>query len=262
MERKSAIFPSNFVQTATTNYTQAMPFLHLVVSMITLSPSLCHGYLSSGHEKICIVKLDSRKSEYKQAYDQFMSSWVKNPPPPDPVAIYAISNKTVFDNFKSYVKRQKKNHSDSTTSYNFHGTSLLCNLLQTNKLCSTTECGICGISRLGFSQDLIGTNIPRFMRFGKGFYLAPNSSKCHDYTRGDDEYGVRAQLLCSVASGTKFTTEKNRECLVKPPRDCDSVHGVRGSELNYEEIVVYDGDAVLPEFIIVYNKNGVHQIAK
>ena len=31
--------------------------------------------------------------------------------------------------------------------------------------------------------------------------------------------------------------------------------------LNYEEVVVYESHAILPEFVIVYKKNGVHKIA-
>lgn len=221
-----------------------------------------HTVILLGRKNICIEKLDSGKSEFKQAHKQFVSSWVKNPPSPEPLAIFAIHNKSIFDKFNKYVKKQKENDSDSTTSYHFHGTVLLCDILQTNELCRDTKCGICGIGRSGFSPSFIGSNIPDFMRFGEGFYLAANSSKCHDYTRGVDGHDVRAQLLCSVASGTRFATRENQKRLMEPPQDCDSVHGIPGSALNYEEIVVYDRDAVLPEFIIVYEKDGVHKIAK
>ena len=45
---------------------------------------------------------------------------------------------------------------------------------------------------------MIQTNIT-FQRFGHGFYLAPNSSKCHDYTQG--ACGYRAMLVCDVCPG-------------------------------------------------------------
>lgn len=206
--------------------------------------------------------MDSRKAEYKRAYELFKSTWVKNPPPPEPEAIYAICNKKLSESFKRYVQKQRKKDSDCTTSYNFHGTVVLCNLLETDCICADVKCGVCGISRVGFDKKLIGTNIPRFMRFGRGFYLAPNSSKCHDYTRGIESVGVRAQLLCSVASGTKFETQQDHVSLSRPPRNCDSVHGVRGGTLNYDEVVVFESDAILPEFVVVYCKDNVHQIAK
>ena len=227
-----------------------------------------HPYLSwynliiIGDQKPVLERLDSKKAEYKHAYDLFKSSWIKNPPAPEPEGIYAICNKSLSESFKKYIKKQRANDSDSTTSYNFHGTVMLCSLLETNKLCSDNRCGVCGISRIGFDKQLIGTNIPSFKRFGHGFYLAPNSSKCHDYTRGIEDIGIRAQLLCSVASGTKFETKQNHVHLSGPPRNCDSVHGLKGGVLNYDEIVVFDGDAILLEFVIVYRKDGVYQIAK
>ncbi len=206
--------------------------------------------------------MDSKKAEYKQAYDLFKSSWVKNPPPPEPVGIYAVCNKLLSEHFRKYVHKQRAKGSDSTTSYNFHGTVVLCDLLETNSACCNKGCGVCGIGRIGFDKKSIGTNIQRFKRYGDGFYLAPNSSKCHDYTRGVEDIGIRAQLLCSVASGTRFKTQQDHTHLSGPPKNCDSVHGIKGGTLNYDEIVVFQSDAILPEFIVLYRKDGVHQIAK
>ena len=121
---------------------------------------------------------------------------------------------------------------------------------------------MCGISKNGFDASLIGKNIPRFQRFGKGIYLAPNSSKCHDYTQGNPDYGYRAQLLCLVACGAKYELLHDSTTLVAPPDNFHSVHGKAGGSLNYDEIVVYQADAVLPQYIVVYKLNGVEKIAK
>ena len=216
----------------------------------------------SGREIGAVLEpLDSKKAEYKRAYEQFISTWVKYPPPPKPEAIYAITNKNLSDSFHKYVQELRGKDANSTTAYHFHGTKLQCNLLQTNAVCSNIACGICGISQKGFDPSLRGTNIPRFKRYGNGFYFAPNSSKCHDYTQGVEAIGLRAQLLCLVASGTRFETTKNHTDLSKPPQSCHSVFGVKGGVLNYEEVVVYESHAILPEFVIVYKKNGVHKIA-
>ena len=40
-----------------------------------------------------------------------------------------------------------------------------------------------------------------------------------------------------------------------------SIKGVAGGSLNFPEIVVYRGDAVLPRYIIVYDKAGAGKIA-
>ncbi len=224
----------------------------------------CRHYIliTIDHQEPVFERLDSKKAEYKRTYNLFKSSWIKSPPPPEPEAIYAIRNKRLSESFKKHVQRLKVKNSDSTTSYNFHGTVILCNLLEANEPCADTDCGVCGIGRIGFDKQRIGTNIPRFKRFGHGFYLAPNSSKCHDYTSGVEEIGIRAQLLCSVASGTKFETMQNHIDLSGPPKNCDSVHGVKGGVLNYNEIVVFESEAILPEFVVLYRKDGVEQIAK
>ena len=146
----------------------------------------------------------------------------------------------------------------------FHGTKLLCDLLSADEACSQPDCGICGVCRKGFDSSLIGTNISRFKRFGHGIYLAPNSSKCHDYTQGVEEYDIRAQLLCLVACGEKCELIHDNTELKQPPLNYHCVYGksARGGSLNYDEIVVYDAQAVLPQYVVVYRHNGVDKIAK
>ena len=168
----------------------------------------------------------------------------------------------MFDSFQSYVTKQREKGAEPTTNYHFHGTTMNCNLLACDSVCNDRLCGVCGISQRGFDPELIGTNIPRFMRFGRGFYLAPNSSKCHDYTQGTNAVGLRAQILCLVASGTKFETRSDHTNFSTPPEHYDSVYGRSGGTLNYEEVVVYKSEAILPEFIVVYKRDSVHKIAK
>ena len=209
-----------------------------------------------------MTRLDAKKVDYQRAHEIFKSKWVKYLPVPEPKAIFAVSNSKIWESFQEYVKDLKEKDSDATTDYFFHGTTLQCNLLQLNETCDDLNCGICGIVARGFDKSLIGKNIPRFKRYGEAFYLAPNSSKCHDYTQGKDDIGMRAQLLCLVACGTKFETTKDHTRLMKAPEKCDSVYGNSGGTLNYEEVAIYESRAILPEFVIVYSKDGVHKIAK
>ena len=97
----------------------------------------------------------------------------------------------------------------------------------------------------------------KFQRFGPGVYLAPNSSKSHDYTLG--AHGCRAMLLCYVCPGKKYVCTKTDQELNGPPLGYDSIFGKAqyGGDLNYHEIVLPDPDAVLPRYIIVYKKDGV-----
>ena len=55
-------------------------------------------------------------------------------------------------------------------------------------------------------------------------------------------------LLCKVAKGKVFRTERNMDTLTQPPDGFHSVLGVATEEgpLNYDELVVYDEAAILP----------------
>ena len=69
-------------------------------------------------------------------------------------------------------------------------------------------------------------------------------------------------LLCAVCPGRKYTLRTDHVNLKGPPAGYDCVYGQEGSSLNYAEIVVYNPDAVVPRYIIVYQKDGTDKIAK
>ena len=166
--------------------------------------------------------------------------------------VFVVTNPTLEGNWKRYRQQLRI----KTCEQYYHGTSLSCNITSLQKLCANTSCGICGISSDGLDTKLIRQNI-QFQRFGHGFYLAPNSSKCHDYTEGAN--GYRAMLLCDVYPGRKYTLEETSQNLTSPPRGYDSIYGVvtANSVLNFPEIVVHNPHAVMPRYIIIYRKDGV-----
>ena len=215
-----------------------------------------------------LLKLKSDQNTYKEIEEHFQKEWVKVtkgcPKAPPLIAIFAIQNQELASKFQKYGKHLRQQMKSSNSDLFFHGTKLNCDLLTNSTSCSDTTCGVCGISRQGFDKERIGSNIPRFQRFGKGIYLAPNSSKCHDYTQGNPSYGVRAQLLCLVACGAKFELMQNHTTLESPPENFHSVHGkaASGGCLNYDEIVVFQPEAVLPQYVVVYELNEVDKIAK
>lgn len=213
-----------------------------------------------------LLRLGNDQNTYKDLVKLFKKEWVKTseayPNPPDLSAIYAIQNPWLVEQFQGYSTEVRQRGFASNSDRFFHGTTIKCDLLTTNDCCSSQDCGICGISRRGFDKSKIGSNIPRFKRFGHGIYLAPNSSKCHDYTQGVAEYGVRAQLLCLVACGARYEQLWDNTKLEQPPESYHSVHGKSGGSLNYDEVVVYDVDAILPQYIFVYAHDGVDKIAK
>lgn len=168
--------------------------------------------------------------------------------------IYRIENTYLHRNWVAY----KQTLEDQNVEEHYHGTKLACDIDCTSKLCYEDNCGICGISSAGFDRRRIKSNI-QFQRFGSGFYLAPNSSKCHFFTQGHSIY--RAMLLCDVCPGKKYFVKKDDETLNAPPNGFNCVYGLPGQDLNYEEIVLYNLDAILPKYIIVYQKDGIESLA-
>ena len=169
--------------------------------------------------------------------------------------MFVIDNLKLKDQFKKYHSTL----SVKTVKQYYHGTSLKCAIYQNGTVCSDNNCGICGVSQKGMLPNFKAKNI-KFQRFGDGFYLAPNSSKCHDYTQGHNIY--RAMLLFDVAEGNRYILQKDQTGLTAPPSGYDSVYGKHGGNLNYDEIVLFKSEAVVPTHIVVYIKDGIHKIAK
>ena len=195
--------------------------------------------------------------KFREVSFKFTQAWVKRQCPKVDT-VFVIKNaplKRRYDAYRTSLSKQ-------TSEEHYHGTTLNCNITRKQCTCNDDDCGICGISTTGLDQRCIQKNIS-FQRFGHGFYLAPNSSKCHDYTQG--AHGFRALLLCEVAPGKKYFLRKNDTSLTGPPQGFDSVYGKgaagSASVLNYDEIVIYNPDSVLPRYIIVYQKDGTHKIA-
>ena len=194
--------------------------------------------------------------ERKLLVSRFKQSWkneeVSCPTDDEIEHVFIIHNQSQHKRLQSY----RQTLISQTVEEHYHGTKITCHITNDQKLCCNRNCGACGITMRGFKKCFIRQS-KRFQRFGLGFYLAPNSSKCHAYTSG--AHGYRAMLVCDVCPGKKYTTDKDNETLVAPPLGYDSVHG-SGGVLNYDEIVLFDSDAILPKAIVVYKKDGVAEI--
>ena len=195
----------------------------------------------------------ANQQEFSQVSQQFTRDWdPRKGTCPRVDFVYVVSNPALEARWSAY----KQNLQNQNVEEYYHGTKLICDL--SSMPCTNADCGVCGISNMGLDRRCIRKNI-NFQRFGHGFYLTPNSSKCHDYTQGAN--GYRAMLLCAVCPGRKYYLQTDNVHLKGPPSGYDCVYGQEGSSLNYAEIVVYNPDAVLPRYIIVYKKDGVHKIA-
>ena len=193
------------------------------------------------------------QQEFTQVSHKFTKAWDTNKGACPKVGfVFVISNSSLEKRWSAYRQTLQV----QTIEEYYHGTKLTCNLSKAP--CNDQECGICGISNIGLDRRCIRKNI-NFQRFGHGFYLAPNSSKCHDYTQG--AHGYRAMLLCDVCPGRKYSIQTDSVQLKGPPSGYDSVYGQVGNRLNYAEIVVYNPDAVCPRYIVAYQRDGERKIA-
>ena len=212
---------------------------------------------------ILLKRVDEYTASFRELLKLFVDRWDRRKSQcPEITAAYFINNQLLQIRYNEYKKELVRNGKEPNEMIHFHGTVLYCNLLSSNAECDNMECGICGIAWKGFDKDRVGHNIPRFQRFGCGIYLAPNSSKCHDYTQGSHD--VRAMLICKVALGKSYVLTHNQATLVAAPPGYNSVYGKNSPEgtLNYDEVVVYHTDAILPTHIIVYERDGTSKIAK
>ncbi|KJA16181.1 hypothetical protein HYPSUDRAFT_193448 [Hypholoma sublateritium FD-334 SS-4] len=139
--------------------------------------------------------------------------------------------------------------------YLFHGTNRYCRLVEDGnrlRLCSLSKCHLCSILRDSFDVSRCGSK-HKFRRFGTGIYTSTCSSKADDYTlNGDESSSLRVLLVNRVVVGNPHKRQHNATELTEPPSGYHSVIGKPGGDLNYEETVIYNNDAIRPAFLIVY----------
>lgn len=116
------------------------------------------------------------------------------------------------------------------------------------------------IVRTGFLKQFWKSSAGDWQRFGPGFYFGQQASKSHEYplpemcklAAGEHE---RSMLLCKVACGTVLKTATNMDGLQgEAPAGYDSIHGDAqdSGDLNFDEIVVFKEEAVLPYAVVKY----------
>ncbi|PVF90825.1 hypothetical protein CPB86DRAFT_878821 [Serendipita vermifera] len=103
-----------------------------------------------------------------------------------------------------------------------------------------------------------------FSRFGRGIYTSATSSKSDGYSvnLASSTVGayssLKAMLLTKVVVGRGKKLNYGDTSLTSPPSGFDSVigepAGVSLGDLNYDELVVYENNAVIPAFLIIYQR--------
>jgi hypothetical protein len=194
---------------------------------------------------------------------------MKKGPPPRVNNIFMIRvAEDIHDKYLEQVERVGK----STEVRRFHGTSLgeSCNLGidLSSKPCDSPDCAVCSICKTGFdmSKARDGAAARGWERFGPGLYFSSTSGKSNDYAQRSVRIrmGRKCQVmfLCKVALGREFKTSTDLPDLKKPPLGYDSVVGEvgtdvvgnpGGTDLNYDECVLYNDESAVPSYLISYS---------
>lgn len=109
-----------------------------------------------------------------------------------------------------------------------------------------------------FRIDLAGSSSGSM--YGRGIYLAENSSKADEYSRPDPKSGLFTMLLCRVTLGRLLYNA----AVVPDPRVCEDAclkgdyHSVLGDRKachgTFREFAVFDEDQVYPNYIVHYQR--------
>ncbi|KDR68590.1 hypothetical protein GALMADRAFT_78358 [Galerina marginata CBS 339.88] len=210
--------------------------------------------------------LSSSDPQFSTIEKNFSKGWKhSNKPKPKVHAVFKIlssdSNLKPYHRYRALVlsspalRNRTKNPANEQLL--FHGTNRFCRLGEDGsrvRLCNLSRCHLCCIIRNSFDVRKCGTK-NKFRRFGTGIYTTACSSKADDYTlNGDQSSKFQVQLVSRVVVGNPHKRRQNSTGLTEPPCGHHSVVGEPGVDLNYEETVVYDNDAIRPAYLVVYGE--------
>jgi len=203
-----------------------------------------------------ILEVPIGNTRYKEVVDQFTKQWKHPTQKPTVVKLWRIyGDRSVLDQFSRYqleVERRTGKQGGNTRR-RFHGTIRECTLGDTSRdghLCVQTSCNMCRIIESTFQRARAGERT-NFGRFGAGIYTSATSSKANDYFGGSASPN-RAMLLNDVVMGEAIKLRTSDQSLKQPPPGYDAVIGEPGGDLNYDECIVYNNDAIRASFLIVY----------
>ncbi|KAH9969953.1 ADP-ribosylation [Russula compacta] len=187
-----------------------------------------------------ILEVPSGNAKYEDVVNQFTEKWKHPTQVPTVVKLWRIyGDRAVLDRFSRYQLEleRRTGHLSGNTRRRFHGTIRACRLGDTSSdsaLCQLRACNMCRIIQSSFQLARAGERT-NFGRFGAGIYTSATSSKANDYY---------------VGNAVKLTVTD--QTLTKPPVGYDSVIGEPGGDLNYDECIVYNNEAIRASYLIVY----------
>eukprot|EP01133_Synstelium_polycarpum_P011957 gene11957-13936_t len=185
----------------------------------------------SGHFKLQQININHKK--YSTIEEQFQKSW-KHPGTKGLLQrIYiVIPSKASLASYESYKAKVGNEHR------RWHGTKSECLIGADEQAapCTSQSCAVCNICRTSF----IIIQGPNKNMFGSGVYFSATSSKSNGYISGPTSNPNKVMFLCRVALGKPKFVQTSKTQYTAPPTGYDSVIGLPGVALKYDEAVVYD----------------------
>ncbi|CAG8550022.1 2864_t:CDS:2 [Diversispora eburnea] len=220
--------------------------------------------------------------KFNDITNQFTSSWNhKYKATPSVHAVYKIfpNNEIItrYNKYRDHIESLRKcegkqfpkgNGQRLMTKGNeqrrFHGTRMKCLLgISSDNICYDTTCALCNIISNGYKLSYNGINFP-CQKFGPGLYFSGTSSKSDYFSKdsyrkdsaNENDKFYKVMFLTKVVVGRAYEMLEENTSMKGPPQNYDSVVGEpnKDGKLNYDELVVYQEEACLPQYLIVYEK--------
>jgi len=217
----------------------------------------CHNKALRMAPMIVEVPQDHRK--YESVASQFRKKWMQNVKCPEVRAIYKIvgtaASLTKYEQYLNQVEAKhnfaSQNKSRGNERRRWHGTTRKCTIGDkgVTTFCSDSSCALCCIMKTSF-------DLSRFARcgmFGAGIYTSSTSLKSNGYSRNGCTSNWKAMLLNKVVVGNGYKMTSSNSSLTEPPAGYDSVLAEAGAGLKYDELVVYNNDAIRPSYLLMYD---------
>jgi len=177
--------------------------------------------------------------------------------------VWNVTNKTLLQKHFDYARKignvtnRGRGSNPGNMQRRFHCCGITC-AGWTGTPCSDATCPLCNIIVNGFQKKFSAAS----NRFGSGLYSSATAVKCYGYADDHGRTQPRYMLICSVVEGVPERTEQiSYGTRINTPLDSkynsryikNSMFDALKPTQVVDELVVYDDDAMIPRYLIVFD---------
>jgi len=206
-----------------------------------------------------LLEVPTKDPRFTDVSHQFTTAWKHTSSPPRVARVYKVilpqSSLTAYETYKARVEAAgqfvPKGQAAGNERRRWHGTKRQCRIGDDPKNltpCRNSDCNLCRILKASYDVKLSNVGM-----FGKGIYTSATSSKSDTYTKGSSSGSpYKAMFLNRVVVGRGRILKNADNTLRSCPDGYNSVIANPGQGLNYDELIVYDNDAIRVSWLILY----------